>query len=151
MKEVNMADATPKAKSTRRTYRNDEWTEEQVKAKRAELTVAEIPAGWVKVADVGKVCHENSIPVSKFVRAFGGDRGMLPPANPIFRFVYVGRTRYVAAEALTQGISMLKDPNFLKTTRVRKPKGEKAEKAETGPVASAKPEGRRVAVRPAQG
>ena len=145
-----MADATPKAKSTRRTYRNDEWTEEQVKAKRAQLTVAEVPAGWVKLADVSKACRENGIPVSKFVRAFGGDRGMLPPANPIFRFVYVGRTRYVAPEALTQGISMLKDPNFLKTTRVRKPKGEKAE---SGPVASAKSEqpGRRVAVRPAQG
>src|SRR3990167_2687089 len=136
--------------STRRTYRNEAWTEEQVKAKRAQLTVAEVPAGWVKVADVGKVCRENGIPVSKFVRAFGGDRGMLEPAAPVFKFVYVGRTRYVAGEALTEGIKLLKDASFLKVTRVRKPK---AEKAESGPVASAKTEqpGRRVAVRPAQG
>ena len=139
-------------KKTRRQYRNDGWTEEQVTARKAELTRTEIPEGWVKLAEVALKCRENQIPISKFVRAFGGDRGMGSVADPVFQFVYVGRTRYVPAAALTRGIQLLKDPTFLKTTRVRKPKAEKAESAETGPVASAKsePQGRRVAVRPAK-
>ena len=104
-------------KAKRRTYRDDEWTEEQVKARRAELTVEEAPPGWVKVADVSNACREAGIPVSKFVRAFGGDRGMKPPADPLFAFVYVGRTRYVSGTVLTKGLKMLADPEFLKTTR----------------------------------
>lgn len=129
-----MAD-TAKEKSKRRAYRNDDWTEEQVKARRAELTVEEIPNGWVKVSEVGDACRTAGIPVSKFVRAFGGDRGMTPPAHELFAFVYVGRTRYVSGKCLTQGIKMLQDPAFLKTTRKKKakPEGEG-----TGPVKSAK-------------
>jgi hypothetical protein len=124
-----------KKESTRRTYRNDDWTEDQVKARRAELTVEEAPAGWVKVSEVSEACRAAKIPVSKFVRAFGGDRGMNPPAHKVFTFVYVGRTRYVAPEALTTGLEMLTNPEFLKTTRKKKAK---AEGEGTGPVASAK-------------
>jgi hypothetical protein len=137
-----------KAKAKRRTYRVDEWTEEEVTARKAELTRTEVPEGWVKLAEVSAKCRVEGIPVSKFVRAFGGDRGMLPVADPVFEFVYVGRTRYVPAEALTKGIELLKSKEFLKTTRTRKPK---AEKPETGPVADAKspaPAARRVAIRP---
>jgi hypothetical protein len=144
--ETKAVEKTEKAK-TRRTYRNDQWTEEDVKAKKAALTLAEVPAGWVKLADVSTACRANGIPVSKFVRAFGGDRGMNAPIAPEFRFVYVGRTRYCPPEALTTGIAKLKDPSFLKTTRVHKPKADKpakTAKAEAAPV----PEGRRVAVRP---
>jgi hypothetical protein len=139
-----------KAKAPRRSYRNDDWTEEQVKARKAQLTLEEIPAGWVKISEVATTCRANGVPISKFVRAFGGDRGMQPVAHELFKFVYVGRTRYVAPEVLTQGIAMLKDPSFLKAARVRKPKAEKGEKAETGPVAGTKQEqpGRRVAIRP---
>jgi hypothetical protein len=137
-------------KKPRRQFRNPEWTEEQVAARKAALTVAEIPTGWVKVSEVGTAARTAGIPVSKLVRAFGGDRGMLEPTHQLFKFVYVGRTRYVSGQAMTEGIALLKDPNFMKTTRVRKPKAEKAEKAESGPVAGAKadPQGRRVAVRP---
>src|SRR3989337_4048298 len=122
-------------KKTRRQYRNDGWTEEQVTARKAELTRTEVPEGWVKLAEVALKCRENQIPISKFVRAFGGDRGMAPVADPVFQFVYVGRTRYVPAEALTKGIQLLNDPNFLKTTRVRKPQAEKAD-TETAPAAT---------------
>lgn len=130
-----MADKQEKEKSARRTYRDDNWTEEEVKAKRASLTVEEAPDGWVKVSEVGNACREAGIPVSKLVRAFGGDRGMNPPAAPVFKFVYVGRTRYLSGDCLTKGIEMLADPTFLKTTRKKKAKGESAE---TGAVKSAK-------------
>lgn len=133
-----------KEKSPRRTYRNDEWTEEEVKARRAELTVEEAPTGWIKVSEVGDACREQGIPVSKFVRAFGGDRGMLPPADPVFAFVYVGRTRYVSGECMTKGLKLLADPTFLKTTRKKKAK---AEDAESGPVKGTKT-AKKVAVRP---
>lgn len=131
-----MAEATEqKEASKRRTYRNDEWTEEEVKARRAELTVEEAPDGWVKVSEVGNACREQGVAVSKFVRAFGGDRGMAPPADPVFAFVYVGRTRYVSGAALTKGMKLLQDPEFLKTTRKKKAKeGD----GETGAVTSAK-------------
>lgn len=137
-----MAEETAE-KAKRRTYRDDDWTEEQVKAKRAELTVEEVPEGWVKVAEVSNACREAGIPVSKFVRAFGGDRGMNPPAAPVFAFVYVGRTRYVSGEALTKGLEMLKNPEFLKAKRTRKPKEEGAGEA---PKPKAK---RKVVKRPA--
>ena len=142
-----MAEATEaKEKSTRRTYRNDEWTEEQVKARRAELTVEEAPPGWVKVSDVSNACREAGIPVSKFVRAFGGDRGMGAPADPVFAFVYVGRTRYVSSDVMGKGLKLLQDPEFLKTTRKKKAK---AEDTETGAVKSAKAT-RKAVVRPAK-
>lgn len=145
--EAKVAETAGKEKAKRRTYRNDDWTEEQVAAKKAELTVEAAPEGWIKLSEASDAMRANGIPVSKFVRAFGGDRGMNPPISPEFKFVYVGRTRYVPPEVLTTGIAKLKDPSFMKTTRT--PKAKK-EKAESGPVADAKkePQGRRVAVRP---
>ena len=97
-------------KKTHRTYRNSDWTEEQVQARKAELTLTEVPEGWVKVSEVGAKCRVEGIPVSKFVRAFGGDRGMSPPVDPVFAFRYIGRTRYVAPEALTRGTALLPPP-----------------------------------------
>ena len=82
-----MANDEPKEKSTRRTYREDSWTEEEVQARRAELTVEEAPEGWVKVSDVGVACVDAGIAKSKLVRAFGGDRGMNKPAHPVFETV----------------------------------------------------------------
>ncbi len=125
-----------KEKAKRRTYRNDDWTEAEVKARRAELTVEEAPEGWVKVSEVALACREAGVAISKLVRAFGGDRGMNPVAAPIFQFVYVGRTRYMAGEVLTEGLKMLANPEFLKTVRKKKAKTETAEG--TGPVQPAK-------------
>lgn len=121
-----------KEKAKRRTYRDDNWTEEQVKARRIELTVEEAPEGYVKVSEVGDACRAAGIPTSKLVRAFGGDRGMNPPSDPVFAFVYVGRTRYLPGAVMTKGMKMLADPEFLKTVRKRKPKAEATEG--TGPV-----------------
>ncbi|KKL63440.1 hypothetical protein LCGC14_2175030, partial [marine sediment metagenome] len=130
-----MADEQVKEKSTRRTYRDESWTEEQVKARRAELTREEVPEGYVKVSEVDAACRAAGIPVSKLVRAFGGDRGMSAPAHPLFAFVYVGRTRYLPGKVLTEGLEMLASPEFLKTVRKRKPKAKAAEG--TGPVKKA--------------
>ena len=131
-----MADQVETAeKAARRKYRDDEWTEEQVQARRAELTVEEVPEGWVKVSEVGEACVEAGIAKSKLVRAFGGDRGMSPPAHPVFAFVYVGRTRYLSGDVLTTGLTMLANPDFLKTVRKKK---EPVEGAETGPIAKTK-------------
>ncbi|MHA2086190.1 MAG: hypothetical protein ACXABD_20800 [Candidatus Thorarchaeota archaeon] len=123
-----MAEETAE-KAKRRTYRDEDWTEEQVKARRAELTVEEAPEGWIKVSEVSNACREEGIPVSKFVRAFGGDRGMNPPVDDLFAFVYVGRTRYVSGKVLTQGLEMLANPEFMKTTRKKKAKDESEEAA----------------------
>ena len=130
-----MADEQVKEKSTRRTYRDESWTEEQVKARRVELTREEVPEGYVKVSEVDAACRAAGIPVSKLVRAFGGDRGMSAPAHPLFAFVYVGRTRYLPGKVLTEGLEMLASPEFLKTVRKRKPKAEAAEG--TGPFKKA--------------
>jgi hypothetical protein len=125
-----------KKASNRRKFRNDAWTEEQVAAKKVELTVAAIPEGWVRLADVGNAFIAAGIAVSRLVRATGGDRGMLPPVSPEFKIVYFGRTRYMPAEVLTIGIEkMKKDATLAGTPRVKKVKAE----GETGPVKSAKP------------
>lgn len=122
----------------------DETKEEQIARRKAELTRETLPEGWVKLAVVSAACRANGIPVSRFIRAFGNDRGINPPAAPEFQFIYFGRVRYCPPEALT-AIAKLKDPEFL---RLRA----KKEKAEVGPAADANkkapPEARRVAVRP---
>ncbi|HZX14056.1 MAG TPA: hypothetical protein VFF49_06620 [Thermodesulfobacteriota bacterium] len=133
-------------KKPRRQFRDESWTEEQVAARRVELTVAEVPAGYVKLADLSKRCQELSIPVSKMVRATGGDRGMNSPLHPIFQIVFVGRTRYLHGEVMTTGIDLLQSEEFGKTPRKPRAKKEKAE-GEGGAVKSAKKEKKVISVK----
>ena len=114
----------------RRKYRKDEWTDEMVAARKAELTVTEVPAGYVKISELGKMCNINNIPISLLVKATGGDRGMDEPLDPLFQIVYVGRTRYVKPETMTAGIELLQSEGFGKTPRKPRAKKEKAEGAE---------------------
>lgn len=142
--------AEAKKASNRRKYRNDTWTDEQVAARKAELTVAEVPTdehgAWVKMSEVHTAFNVAGIPVSRLVRATGGDRGMGEPVAPLWKIVYVGRDRYLSAGTLTQGIEeMQKNPNLASTPR--KPKAPKAE-GETGAVKGAKKE---KAAKPAAG
>lgn len=113
-----------KEKKERRKYRDDSWTDEQVEARRGELTVEEVPEGYVKLAEIGTACRAEGIPVSKLVRATGGDRGMNPPLDPVFQIVYHGRTRYLPPEILTKGMDLLRDPEFAKTKRKPRKKAE---------------------------
>ena len=77
------------------------WTKETVAAKMALLIRKEVPAGWVKLADVSKMCEASTVPVARLVRAVGGDRGMEMPANEKWQVVYVGRTRYLDPFCIT--------------------------------------------------
>jgi hypothetical protein len=159
-KEIKMADqvvsvkpedqalAEAKKESTRRQFRNDKWTAEQVAARRAELTKDAAPEGWIKVSDMANLCREAGVPISKMVRAFGGDRGMDPVKDPVFQLIYVGRTRYLPPEAKTKGLELLKQEGFAATER--KPREKKEKPADgTGPVKDAKSIKPKVSVRPA--
>lgn len=137
--------AEEKKASNRRKYRNDDWTDEQVQSRFAELTVEAVPQTddgrpWVKLAEVANAFRTAGIPISRLVRATGGDRGMNPPVNPLWQIVYVGRTRYMNPDVLTTGIkAMQEDPALATTPRKPREKKEKAEgDGETGPVKSSK-------------
>lgn len=137
--------AEEKKASNRRKYRNDNWTDEQVQSRYEELAAEAIPQTddgrpWVKLAEVGDAFRMAGIPVSRLVRATGGDRGMNPPVNNLWQVVYVGRTRYLHPDVLTEGIkAMQEDPTLATTPRKPREKKEKAEgDGETGPVKSSK-------------
>jgi len=122
--------------SNRRKYRDDSWTDEMVTERKAELTVAEVPEGWVKLADVAARYRLEGIPVSRLVTATGGDRCMKDPLHSDYKVVFVGRTRYMPPEALTSGMDRMKtDENF---GRKRRKKKADAEDKETGAVKDAK-------------
>jgi len=82
---------------------------------KASKTVAELEGGeseWVKTAVLHKLCNKHDIPISRMVKAFGGDRGIEPAARPEFEFVYSGRARYVRAWCATkEGLDFLKGFN----------------------------------------
>ncbi|KKN66935.1 hypothetical protein LCGC14_0466150 [marine sediment metagenome] len=125
-KSTAIADKAKKKESTRRKFRDENWTEEQVIARRAKLTVKELPEGWIKLAHVADVFREKKIAVSRLVRATGGDRGMYPPKDPVFRIVYFNGARYLHPDVLTAGISLMADPNYGKVPRKKKAKTDKA-------------------------
>lgn len=84
-----------------------------------QLTAAQLASGnWVKVATVHKLCNANNIPISLFVKAFGGDRATLPAwpcvtgnssagTNSHFTIMYYGRTRYLPSSSKTAGLQQL--------------------------------------------
>ena len=82
---------------------------------KASKTVAELEGGeqaWVKTAVLHRLCNKHDIPVSRMVKAFGGDRGIESVARPEFQFVYCGRARYVRAWCATkEGLDFLKGYN----------------------------------------
>lgn len=125
----------------------DGLSEEQIAARLAELQVEELPPGAVKLAEISTQCKKEGIPVSKLVRATGGDRAIDPPVDPVFQVMYLGRTRYLSGDVLTKGMELLRDPEFLRTRRKRKAK--EAGDGESGPVKGAKQP--RKVVRPASG
>lgn len=97
------------------------WTKETVAAKMTILMRKEVPAGWVKLADVAKMCEASTVPVARLVRAVGGDRGMEIPANEKWQVVYVGRTRYLDPFCLTpEAMIFLGDKLLGKPAKVKK-------------------------------
>jgi hypothetical protein len=148
VKDVEVAPEAEKAEKkviNRRQFRNDEWTEEEVAARRQELTLEEAPEDWLKIQEVDEIFRAEGIATSRLVRAIGGDRGMNPPINDHFQVRYVGRQRYLPPTSVTEGLALLKsDANVASTPRkprAKKEKVAKAEKAEgdeSGPVRGTK-------------
>lgn len=87
------------------------------------------PEGYIKVADAHKRLVELGFTISSFVKAFGGDRNLEPPVDPLFKCVYVGKTRWINGAILTP-TGLL----FLKPSSGRKPV-RKAEKSDPSDIA----------------
>lgn len=90
------------------------YTPEDLQAIRKARTRQTVPTtdgvAWVKTKLVHKACDKHGIPVSRLVRAFGGDRGTLPVLDARFEFVYVGKARYVDPWCLSKdGLTFLKN------------------------------------------
>jgi len=80
--------------------RESGWDDVRLAEHRASLTVEDVPQSddgrdFIKVAILHKICVRNGIPVSRMVKAIGGDRSLDGPMHPTFQPFYVGRARYV--------------------------------------------------------
>lgn len=103
---------------------HENYTSEELMAHRGTMSAPEAPAGYIKVADLHKICEANGIPVNRMVNAIGRDRGLTPPIDPRFRPVYVKNVRYVDGWAATkEGLAMIAGT---KPTKDQKAKAEVA-------------------------
>lgn len=97
-------------------------TATQIVARKQQLSVAVAPAGYVSVASLHKLCVQNFVPVSKMVKAMGGDRAMYPVAHPICTPCYTPQGRYVHGWLGTkQGLQALLTGNFSSAPSVQAP------------------------------
>jgi hypothetical protein len=65
-----------------------------------ELSQDAIPQDYVPLSRLVQAANERDIATSRVVRAFGGDRGLEDPIDPVFALVYVQGRRYVHKDAL---------------------------------------------------
>lgn len=87
-----------------------------------QLTQEEQESGeWVKLAEVSRECKARSIPVSRLVKATGGDRA-LEPAVEGFEVAWVGRVRYLHQNCLSEEAM-----DFLTNEMGRQPKSTEVE------------------------
>jgi len=103
------------------------WTAEAWTAKIAEMTVQQVPVGWLNMAQIVKKAVENDIGRSRICAAMGGDRCASEPWDEVFKVVYVGGRKYGSPEILTRGFELLKDPEYHKPARRGRTKKEKSE------------------------
>jgi hypothetical protein len=84
------------------------YTTETLMAHRATMSAPTAPEGYIKVADLHKICEAAGIPVNRMVNAIGRDRGLSAPIDPRFRPVYVKGTRWVDGWCATkEGLAMI--------------------------------------------
>jgi len=103
-------------------------TNEDLMAHRGTMTATAVPEGYIKVADLHKICEANGIPVNRMVNAIGRDRALKSAIDPRFAPVYVGRTRYVSGFCATKdGLAMIRG---IKPTKDEQAKAEVAELAD---------------------
>lgn len=84
----------------RAELRKQEVTLEQAAEKRAELQLTDEELdSWIKLAKFSQECRARNIPVSRLVKATGGDRTMNPPINDRWQVRWHGRVRYIHEDA----------------------------------------------------
>lgn len=76
------------------------FTNESLAEHRQSMSADDVPESedgrpYVKVAVLHKICVREGIPVSRMVKAFGGDRSIDGALHEKFTPVYVGRARYL--------------------------------------------------------
>jgi hypothetical protein len=76
------------------------FTDATLAEHRASMSADEVPVTsdgreYIKVASLDRMLKQKGIPVSRMVKAFGGDRTIDGPMHPKFQPVYVGRARYL--------------------------------------------------------
>ncbi len=100
-------------------------TPETLMAHRATMTATVPPEGFIKVADLHKICVKHGIPVARMVKAIGGDRSLNPVLEPRFTPIYVGQTRWLDPWcASKEALDLLKN---IRPTKADKAKAEIAE------------------------
>jgi hypothetical protein len=99
---------------------HETYTNEALMAHRATLTVAKPPEGWIKVAELHKICEANDIPVNRMVVAIGRDRGLSDPIVERLRPVYVGNARWVDGWAATvEGLATIRGAKLTKSEKAQ--------------------------------
>lgn len=110
--------------------REQGWDADRLAEHKASMSADEVPVTedgreYVKVAVLHRRLVKEGIPVSRMVRAMGGDRSIDDPAHPHFKPVYVGRARYLHPDTMTEwGF------NFLRSMNGRTPTSKDKETAE---------------------
>jgi hypothetical protein len=100
-------------------------TPEALMAHRATMSATVPPEGYIKVADLHKICVKHGIPVARMVKAIGGDRSRGPILEPRFTPVYVGQTRWLDPWCSSkEALDLLKN---IRPTKADKAKAELSE------------------------
>lgn len=105
------------------------WDARTLAEHRLSMSAGDVPTTedgqpYIKVAALHKLLVKKGIPVSRMVRAFGGDRALDPPLHPKFRVVYVGNARWLDPWCATEA-----GLNFLRGMTGRASNGRKTDKA----------------------
>jgi len=83
------------------------WSEASLMEHRKAMSSDQVPVTddgreYIKIANLGRVCRKEGIPISRLVRAFGGDRTLNGALHPKFEPIYVGKARYVHPDCGTK-------------------------------------------------
>lgn len=118
-KVLTQAQSVSNAMGHKCAQQSAKYTKAQLLAHKKRFTLPNVPNGFTKTA----ITHHRvkamqakgaNITITKFVNAFGGDKGLLPLLHPIFRFYYVtgNKARYQHPFAASpQGLQVIASGN----------------------------------------
>ena len=99
---------------------HEQYSTESLMAHRATMSATAAPQGYIKVADLHKICVRADIPVNRMVNAIGRDRGLSPAIDPRFTPIYVGNCRWVDAFCATKaGLAMIAGSKPTKQQKIK--------------------------------